>query len=1578
MRPSPRVILWLAVAALGISLLPPPPRADETVRTVVRTYDPSGFRSETGDDGTRVVWTPGGRPAPVDGLPLDPVTVEAPEGMRLVEVRARAAGEHRLNLPLPAEAPGPAGDRSPGTVRVTEANPDRPRVDFVSSGWFRGRRMETVAVRPVVEDPSGEALVAAGRVELQLVFGPDETPAGEHLHPRPVAWEAGDRFAEAAAALDAGSGSPFFTGSARRGPAPAVNGSEPFSPRFRPSEDGSPVRFLIITTDEMAPAFQDLADWKTAVGMPTVVRSTSWIYANYPSGVDHAEEMREFIREAVEKWGVEYVLLGGDLGAVPVRYGKSYFYGGDLIPTDLYFMCLDGSWNGNGDDLFGQAYVNSSIKGDGADLYPDVWLGRYPVRSLGEAEHVVAKVLAYERKAPLGPGFGDQGLVLGEVLFPQNWSQGDSVIFDGAGVCETAVGTMTSHLSPYRMYENFTVYPGSVLEYKPDVISRLNAGYNMILHVGHGYRNTMAVGYGGEALSNGDADALYNGSRQGLLYAINCTSSSFDFDCIADHFLRNAYGGMVASVGSTRLDFPETGRDYQAEFFHQVYDLGATRCGEAAALQKIPFISSSSKDGEDRWTQFSLIYMGDPTLDLHTGAVGTLSVALDRPLDLEASSYLATVTDDGGPVEGATVCLNKAGDAYAYAVTDAAGQAVLPFRPDFPGKVSLGARAHNHRSRVDTLEVAPPAGAHLFVQDVVVDDAAGGDGDGALEAGETAFLYPRVGNQGSTASGPVSVTVNAAPAELTVIDGSASGPGALPDSSSLCVDPLQVSVDPGVADLSLLSLDLHLDDGSTQRDLPLVLYVGSPRISIQYAVRRDTTGNGNGDGVLDAGEDQHLRIWLRNDGVGRAQGLAATLSSTDPAVTVLDPASSYGDLEAGGTAEGDGFLFRFSDTDPTHPMLLTVSDQQGTVMEQAVDVSAPARPLGLAATGGAQDIVLRWFANIDTDLRGYDVYRSTAPSGPFTRVNAVPLNRHSYFRDEDLPSLTRFYYQVAAVDSSGNRSSLSSSAQATTSLPLHPGFPLELAAATSSSPCLAYLSGDTRAEIVTGADEIYITKDDGTELLDGDHDTRTYGVFTNSGFGPFWTPPAVGDLDGDGVEEIAAAGWSSGYLYVWDSHGNVRPGWPRQLNLDGSSYPAIWSAPVFADLDGDGRMEILISALRYTFAFHDDGTELTDGDNDPGTYGVLIRMGSFANYGTPAVADIDNTGPPEVIVGSRDGKLYVVEPDGSAYPGFPFSSGGEITNSPAVGDLDNDGLKEIVFGNSVYQVFALNKDLQQPPGWPVAANMNRDYDASPALADMDGDGYLDVIVCAGNGTPYMWHGQNGALFPGWGFVIKDKNGLKVALSSSPAVGNLDGDADLEVCFGAGDGNVYAFNRDASLVDGFPIGTDNTIDGGPLLWDIDNDGFTDVVVHGYDQHLYVWTSPGAFDPANTPWPMFHHDSRRTGNVDASPWVVTGVPGEGMEPRGLALSPNVPNPFDRATRISYRVPAGTGTSAPVSLSVYDLAGRRVKDLVDGIQASGEHTAEWDGTDAGGRRVGAGVYFYRLRTGGRSLTRKLVLLP
>jgi hypothetical protein len=93
-----------------------------------------------------------------------------------------------------------------------------------------------------------------------------------------------------------------------------------------------------------------------------------------------------------------------------------------------------------------------------------------------------------------------------------------------------------------------------------------------------------------------------------------------------------------------------------------------------------------------------------------------------------------------------------------------------------------------------------------------------------------------------------------------------------------------------------------------------------------------------------------------------------------------------------------------------------------------------------------------------------------------------------------------------------------------------------------------------------------------------------------------------------------------------------------------------------------------------------------------------------------------------------------------------------------------------------------------------------------------------------------------------------------------------------------------------------------------------------------------------------------------------------------PKVLVLEQNVPNPFNPTTTIAYGLPK----AGPISLRIYDLSGRLVRDLVAGeMRTAGRHEETWDGRDASGRRAASGTYFCRIEAGGEQRSMRMMLV-
>ena len=1622
-------------------------------------------------------------------LPVYLVRVEIPSDMRVGKIEYKAIeslnleGSHKISITpspvstAPEEKFGAIGEAG---FDGNEWYPVTP-VRATGEGFLRNHRIASFLVYPVQYKDSEGKLRFEKKMSISLELVPDK----EHPIERKRVLPGAEReFESVLSKLVANPHLMKATSSA----VPQTAPREPFQPSFRPSLDGSPVQYVIITNEAMQLEFQRLADWKTKSGISAVVRTVSWIRQNYAPGCDLPETIRKFIRDAYTNWGTTWVLLGGDSDVISPRYGWSTYTGGENVPTDLYYQCLDGNWNADGDEYFGEGWMGEPYPGDFADLYPEVWVGRAPVNTVEEARLFVDKTLAYTKNPPAN--FVTKSLFFAEVLFPKDYGPSgtkcDTVALDGAEIAETAVSYLSPSFHIAKLYENYLCYPGAYRETKQAVWDSLNVGYGLAEHVGHGYRNTLSVA--DATLVNADIDALTNGSRVGVIIAENCTSAAFDFNCIGESFILNANGGAVCYIGSTRFDYPTTAWVFQDEFFRVMFQEGVTNVGEALALSKIPYISLSQFDDSYRWTQFVLILLGDPQLPMWTNEPATLNVAYDPQMVADARFFQVTVTSQGSPVNSALVCLSKTNEDYKVGYTDPNGIALIPFAPDTQGSFTVAVTKQDFRPFEGTAQVVKPSVPYVRIygpQDID-DDTSGlsfGNGDGKVNAGETIELSLVLKNTGSSLAQAVTAVVRTNDSFVTFIDSAASygniasGSFVPPDTAFL----VHVSRDcPDQRDV-VCTLEARNSADSVWTD-QFVLKAYAPVLWHASNTVKDTLSGGNRDGEVDPGEQIQLFVTLRNLGSGSANQVVGHLSTVDPNITILDSLAVFGSFLACSSRTGDEFRFVCNDYND-HYFYLRLTDAVGANLITFFELSTPSMPFGLQATGSSSSISLVWQPNPETDLHGYNVYRSDNASGPYQKANGYIVERTSYFVDDGLLPYKKYYYKATAQDSSGNESLPCQYVSVTTNPPLHLNSPIELGQQlTSSSPAIVDLDRNGTLEIVAGSSKIYAFEHDGTEYIDGDHDVLTSGVFAPEGE-KFSCSPTAGDIDRDGSTEVVCVDWNLKKTYVWNSDGTLRQGWPQSVGVNP------WSTPALGDIDNDGTLEIVVgNADGKVYAWNHDGSEVIDGDNNPSTNGVFAVTGGLWLYGSAAIVDIDGDEVPEVIIGGRDGKLYAWNGDGSTVPHFPYVTTGFITTSPAVGDIDDDGAPEIVFGSANGKVYAINTDSTLVSGWPkTGISLSGDMQPSPALGDLDGDGKLDVVTASSGGWVYAWKGYNGQALAGWPVY---STGL--GSQCSPTLGDIDGDGRLEVLFGAEDGRLYGWNHDGTEAAGFPIQMNGEVRGPAIIWDVDGDGYVNVICQSWDRTVYIWDMPGQFTYSRTsyPWPMFRHDVGRSGyftnsvltavqlssfaarplqagmelewytNMDdtlmaqwnvyrkelgqpdrveanansnadgfssntpvgyirvnaepvqpASPnhyrfidataqsgrWysyllarivrdgeILFGpyailVPAPSI-PLAPALTQNFPNPFQPRTVIGFSVPAskaGSSALTHVSVRIFDVSGRCVKTLVDEQKAPGFYSVPWNATADGGERVGGGVYFVKARIGDYTASKKMVVL-
>jgi hypothetical protein len=375
---------------------------------------------------------------------------------------------------------------------------------------------------------------------------------------------------------------------------------------------------------------------------------------------------------------------------------------------------------------------------------------------------------------------------------------------------------------------------------------------------------------------------------------------------------------------------------------------------------------------------------------------------------------------------------------------------------------------------------------------------------------------------------------------------------------------------------------------------------------------------------------------------------------------------------------------------------------------------------------------------------------------------------------------------------------------------------------------------------------------------------------------------------------------------------------------------------------------------------------------------VFRTVGAPYNFGTPALADLDHDGKNDIIYGSTDGFLYAWHADTTNVPGFPVNLHGSITASVAVGYLDGPGdtQLDIVALTNNDSLFVIRADGTRRPSYPKHMWFGgTSKTPSPALADMNNDGCLDVVIADTHGGIYAFDRDGFFVLP-W-VNIRYSALTANASESSPVVADINGDGKADVIMGDENKNLAALSgASGAMLPGFPIVLNGEVRGTPAVCDCDGDGLSEIVLSDWDRNLYLWDYDFPFSPGHTPpWPQFHHDAARTGLASSPVFVGVDDPPPQL-PGTLELYAPSPNPARNAVVMRYAVPAAS-EGAPYEIGVYDISGRRIQMLERGAARAGIFSASWNLRTGDGRPVGVGLYFMRFTLGSLIQSRKVAVV-
>ncbi len=1241
-----------------------------------------------------------------------------------------------------------------------------------------------------------------------------------------------------------------------------------YTPATGASAAKSTYNYVIITTTSLESAVSDLVDWKEDIGHTVNVVTTSWISSSY-SGWDLVEKIRNFLIDKYIDWGIEYVLLAGNIDVIPMRYcypdGHS-----SATPTDYYYADLTGNWNSDGDGYYGE------FGEDDVDFIAEVYVGRIPWSSSTTLSNICDKLVATESDTG---SWKDNALLLGAFTNFANEDHSGWPATDGAYLGETLISGVLTGWGTTTMYEKSGLATSSFsCDYpltRTNVTSQWSANdYGIVAWAAHGGSNAAYRKYwytddgdgvpeGGEMswpifINNDDVTSL-DDDHPSIVFCASCENGHPEYSHLARELIKNGSAGAVAAtrvswgiVGWTDPD--DGGNDSFAYYFYDYLINRGQKTGPALYNSKYYCKTHMWQNWQN---MFVFCLYGDPGLD-RVGMAPTPQVLAVTP---HPNVYVVSPTSDVSASFDRPMNVATLNDTTFRAYGDLGGR--------YQGSVGYDAN-----TRTATLN---PSGDFLAGEDirVMASSYIFSQGGTSVSGGHSWFF--RIKAPGGSGSFGEDSTFGSGMDPGAICSGDFDGDG---------------HVDLAVANLSLDNLSVWINDGSGAFSLDATYGVGGDP-------RGMAAGDLDGDGYLDlvvADSSDHQISVLINDGDGtfaahqtygtgqRPRAVFVADLDGDGYLDVTTANSGSGNLSvlindgdgtfaahqtygtdsaprsiSGGDLNGDGHVDLVTANYSSGNVSVLINDGDGTF---AADVTyAVGDGPHCVCVGDLEDDGIADLAVVNRNSDNVTILLNGG-NGDFSVDGNYAVGDEPLFlwvsdldddEDGDLMVASRGADQVFVLLNMGNGSLESATGYGVGDNPValcggdYDGDgDLDLATANTGSNDISVLFNIDALEVaitsparhemdVPAGTEITArfnsavdstTLSDSTLFVCGSLTGRHWGqVETGSDDSTIVFDPFISFSAGEAVTTILTTGVKSSIGtpmntgYQWSffvaTQGNGV--------FDEDSTFSVGDSPqgiVAADLNGDGHIDLATA----NYLISSVGVLFNQGD---GTYQLdsLYSVG----YGPVCVCALDLEGDGDLDLASANayaGTISILLNSGGIFSTDATYTVGVSPYSICTADLDGDGDEDLAVSNANDDNVSIL--LNQGDG-SFAAPVTYAVGWIPrgiCAGDVDGDGDADLLVAnyEANTLSVLTNRGNGI------FTTQQV----YSLSGSPrslGIGDLNGDGHLDVALGDYNENLISvvFNQgDGS----FGPDTAYVVEGGPtwlFVGDLNGDGYQDLAV-----------------------------------------------------------------------------------------------------------------------------------------------------
>ena len=470
--------------------------------------------------------------------------------------------------------------------------------------------------------------------------------------------------------------------------------------QYPPGDLKSTGSMVIITKQAWENGFQSLVDFYTASGIPCEVVTTETIEGTF-TGTDLQEKIRNYIIDTYQNNGTSFFLLGGDAEIIPPRgfycqVQSSSIYEDDNIPADLYYSALDGTWDDNGNGLWGEPGED--------DLLPDVAVARFPFSNAAELANMIHKTITYQSN-PISNELARPYLV-GEHMY-------DNPLSFGSDYLELLIGDHNdngyfTHGIPeesndiWRLYDTLISLPTNYFHWNvPTLLDEINQGRSIIHHAGHSNVNYMMRLFNSDITNDNFSEVNGIDHNYQIMYTHGCLCGAFDDNCIAEKCV-TIENFLVAGVFNSRYGWFNEGqtegpsahlhREFVSALYHDTTQIN--KIGETHMQSKImtaPWVTAPGQwePGALRWCFYCSNVFGDPFMEIWTEDT---NVAVPKP-DIATTPlvFIPNPASDKIMIQGAFPPNVKA----TITITNLMGQTLLQQGAMVPENNSLAVSLEN-------------------------------------------------------------------------------------------------------------------------------------------------------------------------------------------------------------------------------------------------------------------------------------------------------------------------------------------------------------------------------------------------------------------------------------------------------------------------------------------------------------------------------------------------------------------------------------------------------------------------------------------------------------------------------------------------------------------------------------------------------------------------------------------------------------------------------------------------------------------------------------------------------------------